>query len=94
MPDASLLLQQAADARAQARNARGKARESTSEHDVAALTALADELEQRARELQQQAGELGRGRARARDSTLGARCRRRECLQGEGTRLRRRALER
>jgi hypothetical protein len=59
MPEASVLLQQAADAREQARNARDKARESPSAHDIVALTALADELEQRAGELQQQAADQG-----------------------------------
>jgi predicted nucleic acid-binding Zn-ribbon protein len=55
MADASLLLQQAAEARAQASHARDLARAVTDDHGAAALTALADELERRASELQQQA---------------------------------------
>jgi hypothetical protein len=55
MADASVLLQQAAEAREQASHARHMAREVTDDHDVAALTALADELDRRAGELQRQA---------------------------------------
>ena len=54
MAEASVLLQQAIEARAQASHARDLAREVTDDHDVAALTALADELERRAGELQRQ----------------------------------------
>jgi hypothetical protein len=57
MADASVLLQQAAEACKQANHARDLARAVTGDHDVAALTALADELERRAGELQQQAAD-------------------------------------
>ena len=57
MADVSVLLQQAAEAREQASHARDMAREVTDDHDVAALTALADELERRAGELQRQAAQ-------------------------------------
>ena len=63
MADASALLQRAAQARARASHARDLARAVTDDHDAAALTALADELERRASELQQQAADAAPPRA-------------------------------
>jgi len=58
MPDASRLLRQALDTREPASRARRLARPVTAEHDAAALTALAGELDQREGELQRQAADL------------------------------------